>query len=155
MVILLEGNDDTRKNEYKKELLSELNNKDIDCIEYEISRIIDKYTEKQFWNKFAYLLLDNKVYIMSSFIIRDLINQMLNNENILISMEDIMTHFDSYFVGQTLTIVYFENENTKQNIRVMCSVITNAISYSTPVPVLRYDTPNLTDIIYNRVRGSK
>ena len=155
MVILLEGNDDTRKNEYKKELLSELNNKDIDCIEYEISRIIDKYTEKQFWNKFAYLLLDNKVYIMSSFIIRDLINQMLNNENILISMEDIMTHFDSYFVGQTLTIVYFENENTKQNIRVMCSVITNAISYSTPVPVLRYDTPNLTHIIYNRVRGSK
>ena len=75
MVILLEGNDDTRKNEYKKELLSELNNKNIDCMEYEISRIIDKYTEKQFWNKFAYLLLDNKVYIMSSFIIRDLINQ--------------------------------------------------------------------------------
>ena len=117
MVILLEGNDDTRKNEYKKELLTELNNKNIDCMEYEISRIIDKYTEKQFWNEFASLLYSDRVYIMSNFIMRDMINQMLNNENILISMEDMMTHFDSYFVGKTLTIVYFENENTKQNVR--------------------------------------
>jgi len=155
MIILLEGINDTRKNKYKKELLSELSKRNVNCCEYEIDRIIEKYTEKQFWNEFATLLHRDEVYIISSFIIRDMIYRMLSNVNLLIDMSSIMTHFDSPFVGHTLTIVYFENENLGQNVRTMYSIIMAAIQYGTQVPVLTDDTPNLTDIIYHRVGGNK